>query len=149
MSLVMREIGLFMERAGTKPSHRIYALGFLNKVVGIFAASGDMAVRASALTIYFNLFNKLLGQDPKTNADRIKELKSNRNISKKKKMKMIAKIEKGGDVDEEDNKVIELVLKGVNIIMQRGSSGDTDLAKVIDKQVDILFRLTHHKVFRI
>lgn len=37
MALVMREISLFMERAGTKPSHRIYALGFLNKVVGTFA----------------------------------------------------------------------------------------------------------------
>ena len=37
MGLVMREIQLFMERPGTKPSHRIYALGFLNKVVGQFA----------------------------------------------------------------------------------------------------------------
>jgi hypothetical protein len=37
MALVMREISLFMERIGTKPSHRIYALGFLNKVVGTFA----------------------------------------------------------------------------------------------------------------
>jgi hypothetical protein len=83
----MREISLFMDRTGTKPSHRIYALGFLNKVVGTFASSGDMAVRASALTIYFNLFNKLLGTDPKTNADRIKEIKQNRKISKKQKLK--------------------------------------------------------------
>jgi hypothetical protein len=41
MALVMREISLFMERVGTKPSHRIYALGFLNKVVGTFAQSQD------------------------------------------------------------------------------------------------------------
>lgn len=87
MAQVMREISLFMDRTGTKPSHRIYALGFLNKVVGTFASSGDMAVRASALTIYFNLFNKLLGTDPKTNADRIKEIKQNRKISKKQKLK--------------------------------------------------------------
>jgi hypothetical protein len=53
-------------------------------------------------------------------------------------------------VDEEDNKVIELVLKGVNIIMQKATNQvDSDLSKVIDKQLDILFRLTHHKVFRI
>ena len=37
MAIVMREINLFMERPGTKPSHRIYALGFLNKVVGTLA----------------------------------------------------------------------------------------------------------------
>lgn len=146
---VLREITLFMERPGTKPSHRIYALGFLNKIVGSIAQD-DMSVRASALTIYFNLFNKLLGQDPKTNADRIRELKSNRKLSKKQKGKLIAKIEKGaGDVDEEDNKVIELVLKGVNLMMQKASLVNSDLSAVIDKQLDILFRLTHHKVFRI
>ena len=151
MALVMREISLFMERVGTKPSHRIYALGFLNKVVGTFAQSQDQAVRASALTIYFNLFNKLLGQDPKTNADKVKEIKQNRKISKSQKQKLIKKAEKTGEVDEEDNKVIELVLKGVNIIMQKSSSNvvDDDLRKVIDLQIDILFKLTHHKVFRI
>lgn len=37
MAIIMREINLFMERPGTKPSHRIYALGFLNKVVGTLA----------------------------------------------------------------------------------------------------------------
>jgi len=150
MALVMREIQLFMERPGIKPSHRIYALGFLNKVVGQFAQSQDVAVRASALTIYFNLFNKLLGQDEATNADKIKQIKQNRKISKKQKQKLIAKVERAGDVDEEDNKVIELVLKGVNTIMQKSSSRmDDDLKKVLDKQIDILFRLTHHKVFRI
>jgi hypothetical protein len=47
--------------------------------------------------------------------------------------------------------VIELVLKGVNIIMQKSTSNvvDDDLRKVIDLQIDILFKLTHHKVFRI
>ena len=47
--------------------------------------------------------------------------------------------------------MIELVLKGVNIIMQKSSAStvDDDLKKVIDMQIDILFRLTHHKVFRI
>ena len=42
------------------------------------------------------------------------------------------------------------MLKGVNIIMQKSISRmDDDLKKVLDRQIDILFRLTHHKVFRI
>lgn len=43
------------------------------------------------------------------------------------------------------------MLKGVNIILQKSSSNvvDDDLRKVIDMQIDILFKLTHHKVFRI
>ena len=41
------------------------------------------------MTIYFNLFNKLLGQDEATNADKIKQIKQNRKISKKQKDKLI------------------------------------------------------------
>lgn len=96
------------------------------------------------------MFNKLLGQDPKTQHDKIKEIKANRTISKKKKNKMIDAASKSGDIDEEDNKVIELVLKGVNIILIKSAKEvDSDLNRVLDQQIDILFRLTHHKVFRI
>lgn len=133
MAIIMRELGLFMERPGTKPSHRIYALGFLNKVVGTLAQSADLSIRASALTIYFNLFNKLLGQDPKTQEDKIKEIKANRKIGKKQKNKMISQASKSGEIDEEDNKVIELVLKGVNIILLKSSNAmDSNLNKVLD-----------------
>lgn len=46
---------------------------------------------------------------------------------------MIDKAQKAGEVDEEDNKVIELVLKGVNIIMVKSAhSADSDLSKVLD-----------------
>lgn len=63
---------------------------------------------------------------------------------------MIDATSKSGDIDEEDNKVIELVLKGVNIILIKSAKEvDSDLNRVLDQQVDILFRLTHHKVFRI
>lgn len=42
------------------------------------------------------------------------------------------------------------MLKGVNIIMSKSVySVDSDLNKVIDMQVDMLFKLTHHRVFRI
>jgi len=64
LRILMREISMFMDRPGTKPSHRIYALGFLNKVVGMLASSGEVEIRSTALKIYFNLFNKLLHQDP-------------------------------------------------------------------------------------
>lgn len=63
---------------------------------------------------------------------------------------MIDAASKSGDIDEEDNKVIELVLKGVNIILIKSAKEvDSDLNRVLDQQIDILFRLTHHKVFRI
>ena len=63
---------------------------------------------------------------------------------------MLDAASKSGDIDEEDNKVIELVLKGVNIIlMKTANTVDSDLNRVLDQQIDILFRLTHHKVFRI
>ena len=93
------------------------------------------------------------GFDPnyyKEKQDKIKEIKANRTISKKKKNRMLDAASKSGDIDEEDNKVIELVLKGVNIIlMKTANTVDSDLNRVLDQQIDILFRLTHHKVFRI
>lgn len=59
---------------------------------------------------------------------------------------------KFGEVDEEDNKVLELVLKGVYTVMAKASSSlkhDTELKSLIEKQIMILFKLTHHKVFKI
>ena len=57
---------------------------------------------------------------------------------------------KKGEVDEEDNKVIELVLKGINIVMIKSSSRmDAQLKSLLEKQTNLLFKLTHHKVFRI
>ena len=57
---------------------------------------------------------------------------------------------KRGQVDEEDNKVIELVLKGINVVLLKSSSSiDDDLKELLEKQTNLLFKLTHHKVFRI
>ncbi len=55
-----------------------------------------------------------------------------------------------GTVDEEDNKVIELVLKGINVVLLKSSSKlDTQLKNLLETQTNLLFKLTHHKVFRI
>jgi hypothetical protein len=59
-STILRELSLFLVRPGTKPSHRIYALGFLNKAAAIMVTSGTVDARHSILSIYFNLFNQLL-----------------------------------------------------------------------------------------
>ena len=61
-TIILREIGLFLARPGIKPSHRVYALGFLNK--SAVAIAYDLHARSTLLSIYFNLFNKLLHQDP-------------------------------------------------------------------------------------
>ena len=49
--------------------------------------------------------------------------KKDRTISKKerKRQEKLAQAKKG-EVDDEDNKVIELVLKGINIVMIKSSS---------------------------
>ena len=57
---------------------------------------------------------------------------------------------KKGEVDEEDNKVIVQGLKGINIVMIKSSSRmDAQLKSLLEKQTNLLFKLTHHKVFRI
>ena len=81
----------------------------------------------------------------------MEKVKKDRTISKKerKKQEKLA-YKKKGEIDDEDNKVIELVLKGVNIILLKsGHQVDADLRKVLEEQTNLLFKLTHHKVFRI
>jgi len=57
---------------------------------------------------------------------------------------------KQGNVDEEDNKVIELVLKGINVVLIKSSAKlDSQLKNLLETQTNLLFKLTHHKVFRI
>jgi hypothetical protein len=59
-SMVLWEISHFLVKQGTKPSHRIYALGFLNKIANSLISDGNPESRQTLLQIYFNLFNKLL-----------------------------------------------------------------------------------------
>ena len=71
------------------------------------------------------------------------------------KMKKIKQLKNNGDIDESDNKIVELILKGVNILMVSskqdltigGSSGE--LRGILEEEMNTLFKLTHHNVFRI
>lgn len=64
------------------------------------------------------------------------------------------------ELEQEDNKVAELVLKGVNTLMSKcseqlfdsestGESSAAELRRLIDEETFSLFTLTHHDVFRI
>lgn len=151
-SAILREVSLFLMRQGTKPSHRIYALGFLNKAAAIMIGSGSVDARHSILSIYFNLFNQLLHQDPEADKNKPAEpIKKDRSVSKAQRLKMEKEAKKKkGEVSEEDNKVIELVLKGINVVMVKSNTKiDNQLKQLLEKQTNMLFKLTHHKVFRI
>jgi hypothetical protein len=109
--LITAECLLFLQRPSTKPSHRIYCLGFLNK----FASVTQLAeTRAGLLQIYFGLFNKVLHTNPT-----VEPVKKDRSLSKKDRIKVAKKqkAHKLNQIDEEDNKVTELVLKGINVLM--------------------------------
>jgi len=122
--LVLNELLVFLARPTTMPSHRVYCLGFLNK----FAKLDNPLILKQILGIYFGLFNKLLHQEPGQKFDmelEAKKLKKDRTMSKKQRSQSLKKLRKRktSDLDEEDNKVIELVLKGINIILV--SKGDS------------------------
>lgn len=83
--MMLSEVLIFLSRPTTKPSHRVYCLGLLNKFATMDAAS-ESSVRTSLLSIYFGLFNKLLHQnaDQKIDLDaEAKKLRKDRSISKK------------------------------------------------------------------
>ena len=113
--------------------------------------TGSIDQRHTILSIYFNLFNQLLHQEPKDKQPE-EPKKKDRSISKAQRLKMEreAKKNKKGEVDEEDNKVIELVLKGINTVLLKSSSQlDSQLKQLLENQTNLLFKLTHHKVFKI
>jgi hypothetical protein len=132
--LILSEILVFLARPGTKPSHRVYCLGFLNKLCTM-AAADTPEVRQKLLSLYFGLFNKMLHQGPTQQVDleeMKKALKKDRTISKKDRFRKLKKLKSNErhELDEEDNKVIELVLKGINTIMAK--AGDArDLHQII------------------
>ena len=66
---------------------------------------------------------------------------------------------KGGELEQEDNKIAELVLKGVNILVTKCSAqlfghytndaSGIELRRLLEEETNSLFRLSHHEVFRI
>jgi len=90
--LVLSELLVFLSRPGTKPSHRIYCMGFLNKFATMDASS-ETAVRAQLLRIYFGLFNKLLHTGEKFDMEaEQKKLKKDRTMGKKERIKALRKL---------------------------------------------------------
>lgn len=65
-------------------------------------------------------------------------------------------MKQNGDIDEEENKIVEQILKGVNVLMNKSKSDirmnnhhGQELKKLLDDEMNTLFKLTHHNVFRI
>ena len=87
---ITREVALFLQRPGIKPAHRIYALAFLNKV-GSKVAPQDNKIRVVLLRIYFGLFKKLIHADPEEEKNKKADIKKDRTISKKDRIKAIKK----------------------------------------------------------
>jgi hypothetical protein len=71
-------------------------------------------------------------------------------------VKQLKQIRENGDVSAEDNKMVELLLKGINVVLLNsktdlrmgGTIGD-ELRATLESELQTLFRLTHHSVFRI
>ena len=83
-------------------------------------------------------------------------VKKDRSVSKKDRLKALKKkkmtpIAQKGDVNEEDNRAIELVLKGVNVLLVKSglSANPHELTAMLGDDINILFKLSHHTVFRI
>lgn len=109
--------------------------------------------------IFFELFREVMKnpEELKTvifKKDRTKSKKDQMAL-KKKAMKKIKAIKENGDIDEQDNKIVELILKGVNILMLQSKQDltiggkDNELRHILETQMNTLFKLTHHTVFRI
>jgi len=60
--------------------------------------------------------------------------------------KKMQKIKENGDIDEEENKIIEAILKGINVLIINSSA---EIKAMLTEEIDTLFKLTHHTVFRI
>mmetsp|Transcript_5700 Transcript_5700/g.9039 ORF Transcript_5700/g.9039 Transcript_5700/m.9039 type:complete len:243 (+) Transcript_5700:1082-1810(+) len=73
-----------------------------------------------------------------------------------KSLKELKKVQENGDIDESSNKIVELILKGINILMTKskqdlmvGSPHGAELNQLLEAEMNTLFKLTHHNVFRI
>ena len=81
--------------------------------------------------------------------------KQQREVEKKKKIKRQQKIKKNGDIDQNENKIVEQILKGINVLMVNCKEdlimggADSELKGLLEDEMNMLFKLTHHNVFRI
>lgn len=165
--VIVHEVNLFMQRNGAKSTHVFYAVAYLNRVASMVAPK-DERVRAMLLRIYFSLFKKILKTEEKPEEEEAAKalpFKKDRNKSKVdnvKAAKMLIKkkaTKHDEGLEQEDNKVAELVLKGVNILMSKcsaqlfdsegGESSSAEMRRLIEEETASIFRLAHHDVFKI
>ena len=118
--VVVHSVSLFISRS-KEQSHIFYSVAYLNRIAQMVAPKDDK-VRLMLLRIYFSLFRKVLKNDEESKAEII--VKKDRSKSEQQN-KQAAKIKKANfkpdELDQEDNKVAELVLKGVNILVTKCS----------------------------
>lgn len=87
-AIIVRELGQFLDRSSRKPSHRVYALGCLNKLSTI-VVSKNIKIRASFLQIYFKQFH-IFVHATKGEAPVVIPPKKDRSIGKNDRIKMAA-----------------------------------------------------------
>jgi hypothetical protein len=156
--VIVHEVNQFIGRSTAKSSHVYYSVAYLNRMAAMVAPK-DEKVRVMLLRIYFSLFKKLLNTD--TNASEVPAppVKKDRTKSKRENQRAARAKPATKELDQEDNKVAELVLKGVNILMAKcseqlfdstgGESSSAEMRRLIEEETMSLFRLAHHDVLRI
>lgn len=140
--VIVHEVNLFINRQGTKNNHIYYSIAYLNRVASMVAPK-DEKVRTMLFRIYFSMFQKIIKSEPQQPV----KFKKDRTKSKDKQKKS----KPNDDLEQQDNKIAELVLKGVNTLMVKCSNftSNAELKKLIEEETNVLFKLTHHEVFRI
>ena len=157
-TIIVHETNLLLQRPGITPVQKYYSVAFLNKIA-VIAGKHNTQARLSLFRVYFFLFKNIM-QNPEElkkvviPKDRTKS-KKDRMQQKAKEMKRIKQVKANGDIDQSENKIVEQVLKGINVLMTHSKAElamggkDSELKKLLEEEMNMLFKLTHHNVFRI
>ncbi len=123
--VLIREVQIFISRPGVKPDHIYYAVAYLNKVASI-AGARDEKVKVILFKIFMGLFQKLLAAPvTKHKSDEKDKRKVNKN-----KRNRFDKREAPKEIPQENNKVADIVLKGVNILINKCQILNSDVKEV-------------------
>lgn len=110
-STIVHEVNVMLQRPGITVVQRYYSTAFLNKVA-LIGGSHDEKLRLSLFKVYFYMFRSILQKPEEKKSDALD--KKDRSISKrdrieknKKTLKKLKQIKQNGDIDEEENKIVE------------------------------------------
>lgn len=137
----------YLFRPGMQKKGQYYAIITLNQIV---LTSKEAELANKLITIYFNLFKKILGQGKeKTDKDKVEEKKPTEKkppkLSKKQEKKL-KESEKAAEVDAQlDNKIYSALLTGVN----RAFPFSNMQEEVFISRMDMLFQLVHQGGFNL